>query len=187
MAKIFLYDLETTGLNPDKCAIHQMAVKVIVNGYEPIYKDFKIRPFEGAEIHPEALKVGGVTLEQIMEYPEEKDAFRDIIGFLTGLVSKFDKADKMHLCGYNICAFDNKFLRELFIRNNDKFFGSYFWSDSIDVFALASNYLMHERHLMPNFKQATVADWLGIEVDQSRLHEAMYDLELCSQIKRIVS
>ena len=35
---------------------------------------------------------------------------------------------------------------------------------------------------MPNFKQSTVAAALGIELDEKRLHDSLYDIELCKQI-----
>ena len=35
---------------------------------------------------------------------------------------------------------------------------------------------------MDNFQQATVAKQLGIEIDEDRLHEAEYDLELMMDI-----
>ena len=33
-----------------------------------------------------------------------------------------------------------------------------------------------------NYVQATVATALGITIDDSRLHDAMYDIDLCKQI-----
>jgi len=47
---------------------------------------------------------------------------------------------------------------------------------------LASNYLRAERHTMPNFKLMTVAKHLKIEVDESRLHDALYDIHLTKMI-----
>jgi DNA polymerase III subunit epsilon len=183
MDKIFYYDLETTGTDSKKNAIHQIAVGYLING-EIRYKEFKMCPFEGAIIDPKALEVGGKTEDEIKSYPPQNVVFLEFIMFLEGLIDKCNNKDKFHLAGYNIMAFDNQFLRNWFGMNGNNYFGSYFWSDSIDVMALASNYLRKHRATMLNFKQGTVAKKLGINVDESRLHDAVYDLEICIQIHK---
>lgn len=40
---------------------------------------------------------------------------------------------------------------------------------------------------MENFKLMTVAKAVGIEVDESRLHDAEYDIDLTYQIFKIVT
>ena len=40
---------------------------------------------------------------------------------------------------------------------------------------------------MENFKQGTVAKALGLQVDDTRLHDAEYDIEICKAIYDIVS
>lgn len=52
---------------------------------------------------------------------------------------------------------------------------------------LATPYLAAQRADMENFKQGTVAKALGIQVDDSRLHDAEYDIEICKAIYDIVS
>jgi DNA polymerase III alpha subunit (gram-positive type) len=83
---------------------------------------------------------------------------------------------------FNINAFDNKFFRAFFERQNDKYFGSWFWADSIDVYVLASFLLKSERAKLENFQQRTVAKYLGIVVDESKLHDATYDIGICIEI-----
>ena len=43
---------------------------------------------------------------------------------------------------------------------------------------LASQYLLAERPLMPNFKLSTVAAQLGVVVAEDKLHDALYDVDL---------
>lgn len=106
---------------------------------------------------------------------------------LAKYVDKFDKKDKFHLVGYNNAGFDNSFLRAFFVQNGDNYFGSFFWADSIDCYVLASNLFKKKRASFENFKQMTVAKRLGIEVDESKLHDAEYDIDLCMQIYNKVS
>lgn len=52
---------------------------------------------------------------------------------------------------------------------------------------LATPYLAEKRSEMKDFKQGTVAKALGIQVDDSKLHDALYDIEICKAIFDIVS
>lgn len=180
--KILIYDLETTGLDCKKNAIHQFSGKIIIDGQTKEHIDLHMKPFEGAEISQEALNVSGVTEEEINAYPAEGEAYNTIIGLLNKYVSRYDRRDKFYLCGFNIHRFDNDFFRALFERHGNKWFGSYFWSDSLDAMLLAAPYLIEKRPYMPNFKQMSVAKALGITIDESKLHNADYDIELSQQI-----
>jgi DNA polymerase-3 subunit epsilon len=53
------------------------------------------------------------------------------------------------------------------------------------VFILATQKLMEVRHTMKDFKLKTVAETLGIKIDESKLHDAMYDIELTWRIYKI--
>lgn len=178
MEKLFVYDCETTGVDDKECAIHQLSGMIVIDGEVKEKFDFKIRPHDGAKISDEALDVSGVTIDAIKNYPAPIDVYKQIIQMLSKYVDKFNKQDKFHLLGYNNRGFDDRFLRALFERLNDKYFGSWFWSDSIDAMILASAKLKSKRSQMPNFQLKTVAAWLGMKVDESRLHDATYDIEL---------
>jgi DNA polymerase-3 subunit epsilon len=184
--KLFFYDLETTGLDSQKHAIHQMSGKIVIDGVEKTKFNFKVRPFMGALIDETALKIGGVTEEQIMMYPSCHQNYVAFVTLIQKYVNRFDTGDKFHLVGYNNASFDNHFLRNFFKVNKDDYFGSYFWSDSIDVMVLASHFLKHDRHNIHDFKLKTVAKWLKIEVEPKRLHDAEYDIELTEKIYNII-
>jgi DNA polymerase-3 subunit epsilon len=187
MDKILFFDLETTGLDFRLNAIHQLSGAVVINGVIKERFNFNIRPFEGAVVAKEALDIAGVTEEEIMMYPEGKEVYRAFIDMLNKYCDRYDKRDKFHLAGYNIAAFDNQFLRQFFTLNNDKYFGSWFWPDCLDCYVLASNKLRKERNQLENFKQGTVAKYLGITVDEEKLHDAEYDIDICMEIFKIVN
>lgn len=88
--------------------------------------------------------------------------------------------------GYKLAGFDNQFLRGFFLQNGDNYFGSWFWSNSIDVMVLASAYLADRRAEMENFKLSTVAKFLGVSVSDDSLHNALYDIELTRAVYDIV-
>lgn len=181
MSKIIFYDLETTGLDPKVNGIHQLSGMMVVNREVVHEFDFKFRPY--GVVDPQALAVSSLTEEEVMGRElTHQDVFRKFSEMLAGGCNKYDKRDKYHLCGYNNRGFDDNFLREFWNVNGDRYFGSNFWSDSIDVMVLASLLLAKKRHAMENFKLMTVAKELGLEVDDSQLHDGLYDVKLTRQV-----
>ena len=67
--KILFFDLETTGVLPNKHGIHQISGEIVIDGETKESFDFKVRPNPKAEITQEALDVAGVTRYQILPYP----------------------------------------------------------------------------------------------------------------------
>jgi len=182
MEKLFFYDLETTGTKFWKNGIHQISGAIVIDGQIKEVFDFKVCPNVNSIIDEEALKIGNVTKEEIMAYPSMQEVYSKIIKMLSKYVNKFNKKDKFHLAGYNNASFDNPFFRAFFVQNNDVYFGSWFWSDSIDVMVLASYKLRNVRHELVDFKQSSVAKYLGIVIDETKLHNAEYDIEICLKI-----
>lgn len=179
MAKLFFYDLETTGLNYKLNAIHQISGMVVIDGKIVEKFEYKVSPYLGAKIEDVALAIANKTKEEVMAYPPIKDVYRKLFNLFTKHIDRFDRFDKFILVGYNNLSFDNEFFREFITKHcDDKYYGSYFWSNSIDVLALASHHLRDERHKMSDFKLRSVAKQLGIEVDETKLHDAQYDIEL---------
>lgn len=185
--KLLFFDLETTGTLVNRHGIHQISGMVVIDGNVMETFNFHVQPNPKADILKEALDVAGVTEEQVRAYPPMPDVYREFTAMLDKYVSKYDKKDKFFLVGYNNASFDNQFLRAWFVQNGDKYFGSYFWSNSIDVMVLASSCLASKRAEMESFKQGVVAKALGIPVDDSRLHDALYDIEVCKAIYDTIS
>lgn len=169
--KLLFFDLETTGTLVNKHGIHQISGMVVIDGEVKETFNLHVQPNPQALIEPAALEVGGVTEAQIKAYPPMGVIYNQFVDML----SKY--ADR-----YNNASFDNQFLRAWFIQNGDKFFGSWFWANSIDVMVMATPYLADQRADMENFKQGTVAKTLGIAIDDSKLHDALYDIEVCKAI-----
>lgn len=128
-------------------------------------------------IEQEALNVAGVTENRLCSMNRWRWYIRSSLD-CSESVDKFKRNDKFYLAGYNNAPFDNQFLRAWFVQNNDKFFGSWFWSNSIDVMVMATQYLIDKRPEMENFKLSTVAKYCGIDVEADSLHDALYDITL---------
>jgi len=185
MIKILFFDVETTGLDSKIHGMHQLGGMLEIDGFVVEQFDFRIKPAEHLKIDEAALKVSGITLEDLMKYPSEAEVYKQFIALLSKYIDKFNKVDKAYLAGWNNAAFDNGFLRAFFERNNDQYFGSWFWSNPLDVMVSATQYLLDQRAELPNFKLMTVAEKLLGSIDPSKLHDANYDIELTRNIFKI--
>ena len=210
MSKLLFFDLETTGVKFWRNGIHQIGgivdidgqeVEVAVLGNENPFASVCGEIDSGAEFYdydakyltetskayipariPAEVDVAGVTLEQVQSYQPMEEGYRQLVGILSKYVNKFDKRDKMYLVGYNNAGFDNNFLRALFTQCGDKYFGSWFYPNCMDVYVMVTPFLMGVRNDMENFKLMTVARTMGIEIDENKLHDATYDIELTRDI-----
>ncbi|MEG1643946.1 MAG: 3'-5' exonuclease [Bacteroidales bacterium] len=185
--KLLFFDLETTGTMFWKNGIHQMSGAVVIDGDLKESFDYRVAPNPNAQIEDSALAVSGVTREQIAAYPPMDEVYMKFVTLLGKYVDKYDRSDKFFLAGYNNVSFDDQFLRAWFKQNKDEYFGSWFWSNSIDVMVLASHYLLEKRSMMKDFKLATVAAECGISVESEALHDALYDIRLTMEVYKKVT
>lgn len=185
--KMFYFDLETTGVKHWKNGVHQISAIIEIDGEIKETIDFKVQPHPKCVIEKEALDIGNITQEQIMAYPEMKIIHKKLTTTLSKYVDKYVKQDKFFLIGYNNAGFDNKFFRAFFTQNGDNYFGSFFWAGTMDVMVLAAEYLKNKRHLMADFKLKTVAKEVGLNVEEEKLHDAVYDVMLTRGIYKIIA
>lgn len=175
--KIFWFDVETTGLQPWKHDIVQLACMVEIDNVVKEEHSWFIRPFDEAAMDPKALAVNNLTPEQVAKFPEPTTVFnQDLIPLLSRHVDKFDKNDKLCPAGFNV-DFDIDFLQQFFKKNGDKWYGSWFNYDAIDP-------LQHLRFMqpvnekvqeMPNKKLITACQMYGVPLGDDA-HEAMADI-----------
>lgn len=178
MSRKFLFlDTETTGTDPIKNAMFQMSGIIEINGEIKDRFSFNMKPFEGAIIEESAMKVNKMTPEIINAYPPSSEIYKQFIAVLNKYVNKFDKNDKFFIVGYYV-HFDSDFLRKFFEQNNDKYYGSYFWSNNIEVSTLAGLALVDERPALKNFRLSTVAQYIGIEHKEEETHDASVDIQI---------
>ena len=52
---------------------------------------------------------------------------------------------------------------------------------------LAAEHLAERRHLMENFKLMTVSKEVGLSVNEEKLHDAEYDINLTRDVYRILT
>lgn len=190
--KLFFYDLETTGTDVNKNAIHQFSGKIFVDGKLKETFNYHIKPFDGALIDEKALEVSHVTEEQIMAYPSGEEVYKELCTMLLKYVDPFsrDLYEKFITVGYNNAKFDDDFLYNFFARYHEispnperykqGFYKSNFFNKvvTMDVRQLAMLVLPPMGVQLENFKLGTVATLLGcLSINEGELHSADFDID----------
>lgn len=193
--KLLFIDVETTGVNPERNGIIQVSGCVQIENELLESFDYYVRPFPQDIIEPSALEVTGINPKQLLppdhpdhlyvpgqKFLEPSEVYLLLQATFKKYVDQYDKTDKFHFVGYNAHSFDMPFMRRFWEKNKDKFFGSWFWYPCLDVMLVWAQILQEDRDKLPNFKLATVAKHIGISVDESRLHDSEYDIELTRKL-----
>ena len=182
--KTLFIDLETTGLSGNKDTIIELAAILDQGGKEKAVFHKYCRPQERPGNFDKVTELTGITWEFLEKHGlPESVLFNSFLAFLDENVNKFDRADKMIFCAYN-AKFDEWFIRQFFKRYDNKYFGAYFYTGVLDILGTV-NFCIR-RGLIgvpPSLKNADVAKFLKIKVDEKQLHSALYDMKLSKQIE----
>ena len=160
---ILWLDTETTDIDPHTGAISQIAA------ISEIGDHFKanLTPFAGAKISEAALKVQGITREELFSKGEpQEEVFRSLIRFCSVTTT-----DQIMLAGYN-AAFDKNFIFESLIRlgyRPTQFFSPYV----LDVYALAQIFFSDLDKKPARMRLSFVCKWFGIPLEA---HDALADI-----------
>ena len=191
MQKLVFIDVETTGVDPERNGLTQISGCIQIGDTVSESFDYYVRPYPTDQIEAAALEVTGIDRRQFLPaddpnclkvegqlFEDPQVVYKSLVEMLGRHVNKFDKADKFQFVGYNAHSFDMPFMRKFWGKNNDRYFGSWFWYPCLDVMLLWAQILQPIRPELTNFKLMTIAAHAGIEVDESRLHDSQYDIEL---------
>lgn len=133
--KVLWIDVETTGTDPEKHGIVQIAGLVVINGEVVEEFDIHTKPFPEDLVEFSAIDTAGLDMLSIRENQDPDTALRVFLGILDRYVVKYDKADKFHPAGYSV-KFDLDFLWKFCTKQDFKFFRSYVSHFAIDVYAV---------------------------------------------------
>lgn len=184
--KLSYLDIETGGPNPNH-ALLQISGAIEIDWEIKEKFNFFLKPYpDDPEITKEASDKHGITDEYILNNPQKFEepliVYNKLIQLLDKYVNKFDKLDKFNLVGFNIIGFDDPALRRFFERNGNQYYGSYFWYPPIDVMAIYGADWAPYRNRLPNFQLLTVAKAAGVKVDESQLHDGLYDVKITREL-----
>ena len=154
-----VYDLETTGIDPNNDKIIEIGAVKIENGR--VTQKFSTFVNPEIPIPEEASRVNNITDQMVENAPKIKDVILDFFDFIKSSI----------ISGYNNINFDNKFIAKVAKELNLNFD-----NENIDVYNL-----VREKHVKSkNYKLTTVAPALGISLEGA--HRAYNDAFATAQI-----
>jgi len=173
MKKVLWFDSETTGLDPTKATIVQIAGIVEVDGEIKEEFNLKCRPFDTSTIDPAALETQGRTKEEIMKWPDPVEVHKKLLSIFSKYIDKFDRQDKFFPAGHNV-KFDIEFLNSFFKSCNDKYFGSWMLWNPIDTMQMAALLNYMEKIDVVNFKLEALCTQFKVKLGG---HDALQDIK----------
>ena len=179
MLKQIFIDTETTSANRKTCGLWQLS-GIIECGKKKEKFDFKMDIFEGSDVDSKAFETNGMSLEKIATFADPTETYEKFIKLLDKYIDKYDKKDKFIAIAYG-SEFDQDVLRTWFERNDDDFFGSWFFHPWICVMNLAQYRYRNERANFKNFKLATVAEYMKTcdeKCETNLYHDAAFDVDI---------
>ncbi|MFH1723262.1 MAG: 3'-5' exonuclease [Elusimicrobiota bacterium] len=176
--KLFFADTETTGLDPAKNELFQLAFLIEIDGKVVDERNIRFRPERPENISSEALEITRKTKEELLSYPPRKKGFRELIATLGKWVGRYDKTDKMIWIGQNP-DFDIRFVRALFSDMGDNYFGSWWDPRPADLISLAVASKTRGVFNPPNFKLGSLAAEFGIAFEA---HDALADVQVTRRV-----
>jgi DNA polymerase-3 subunit epsilon len=184
MTKILHIDCETTGLNPQKHDILELGLMIEIDGKIKEKHDIFMQPFNYKNIEEEALKVNNLTIEKIRKFAHPRTVYPVLNKMFSKYINKYDKNDKFAVSGYNV-FFDLNFLSEFWIKNNDKYFGSFVdWRQRLDPLPLLSMIQFKGFHKFENLKLETICKYFNIPLDNA--HNALADIIATRELLNVV-
>lgn len=176
--KLVVLDTETTGLNPYKHQLVQLAGFIVIDNKIEDTFNFKVSLQEGKEIEDEALKVNKLTREIINSYESPAEVLPKIKKFFYQYVDRNKKNDTLYMVGYNV-KFDEGFIKQFFTEMNAiNSYNNIFDRRTIDVMSICMAYC-NLKNIKTKYNQRAMAKLFEIELDESLAHEALYDCYLC--------
>lgn len=180
-----VFDFETTGKDPKVDLPVEIGAKAYHSrSLEPLPNaEFSMlcNPPEDVKIHPEALEISKIKLEDVRKAPSLETVWKEFVNWVGRFNSKKDKWTAPIACGHNIDGYD------IPIANHcNKLFGpkkedTVLFSNfrSIDLLDLLFPWFENNNEL-ENYKLGTVTKYFGLE--HSNSHRALNDVQVTGQI-----
>lgn len=169
--KIAYIDSETTGLDSLQNDILTLSIIIEIDGQIKDKLNVEMQPFNYQSITDEALRINGMSIEQIKKFPQPHEAHKKIVALFEKYVNRFDKKDKLIPAGYNV-GFDVDFLFKLFQKCGDPYCGSYLDYHKLDVASLVLFFKIHGFFPeLEGFKLVDVCKALDITLDAHKAED----------------
>lgn len=168
-------DTETTGLDPNKNDIIQIAAIPVINGEKKKPFVSYVRPLSFENIDEEALKVNNISKSQLQTFPKSEQVLDSFIKYLLSFNTKFT------IAGYNV-GFDKEFISSWFYKHERQHdFSKIFTLNIKDTYKLAKT--LKSSLNTSNLKLETLAKNFNIEI---KAHDALSDIEATISLDKIL-
>lgn len=173
--KLIYLDLETTGLDPQKNGVIQIAGMIEIDGEVKERFNLRPRPFQTDVIDSRALLVNKTNPEdfQTEKYADPFIVHKKISSMMDRYVSRYDKFDKFTMVGQNP-RFDYLFLTEFFNKCGDPYLYSRIGYHLIDLGAIAAVLKLAGKMKTQNLKLESIAQAFSVDFNS---HDAEGDIE----------
>lgn len=156
---IVVFDLETTGLDPETCEITELGAVKIVRG--EIREKFSTFVKPKGSIPEIVTKLTGITDEMVAHAPSIENVIQDFYDYTRGCI----------ISGYNVVGFDMKFIKKAAAS-----IGLKFDNDVIDAMIIVRQSPLR----VGNYKLGTVVKALGLTLNDA--HRAYNDALATGQV-----
>lgn len=180
--KVFWFDTETSGLDPQKNGIISLAYAVEIDG-EIVEEGLLYSNCRGKEISPRALEVNGFRFADVHVFPDPRRMYDALKSVFENYVDRFDRGDRFIAGGYNV-GFDMGFLRQLWSESGDKYFYSYFGYAFVDPSQIF-RFLQYAGAIEGGSagKLSELAHLMGVE-GHEKAHDALIDVRMTIEVTR---
>ena len=171
-----IIDLETSGVDPTKHAILELAY-AFVDLKDDVWqldstKNYHIKAFEGAEFDKEAMELNKIDPDYPLRFAQsEEEILKDFFALVSAKL-KSTKCSRAILVGHN-AWFDLAFLNAMVERTKLK--SPFHKFSTIDTVTLGAMFCQHT-------VLAEIAMRLGLPYKKDCAHTALYDVELTYKI-----
>ncbi|MBR2685308.1 MAG: 3'-5' exonuclease [Erysipelotrichaceae bacterium] len=161
--RFIAFDVETTGMRPDRDRIVELGAVIFDEGMPSEY--FSTLVNAETWISPYVTAVNHITNDMIESAPAEPIAFEEFLNFILD-----GREGKTVFCAHN-ARFDFGFLTASMNR-----LGYCAEFEFVDTLPLSRHYLPY----LPNYRQGTIEEYLGLHNRDA--HRAQSDAEICGEI-----
>jgi DNA polymerase III epsilon subunit-like protein len=182
---ILWLDTETTGYNPDKHGIVEMAA-IMQDGDGLQVWHSRCNPGD-VEYSDDAFSVNKISKAIAVEYPKTaRESVTELFLMLRGAVAT--KKEKFVIAGYNV-QFDVKFFRQLAVElgGDMEEISKPFSEDKkyLDVYPMAKG-AMKDPKATENHKLRTMLDYFEVEYKPEELHTALGDIRATKALYEVI-
>lgn len=183
---ILWLDTETTGYNPEKHGIVELAAIAEVSGEPETIHHFKCNPGD-VEYSDDAIAVNRISKSIASEHSmTAKEAIIDLFFWLRNAVEKHN--DKFVVAGYNV-QFDVKFFQHEAVRqggNIDELTKPFSEEKKyIDVYRMAKASMLDPK-ATENHKLRTMLDYFEVPYEPEQLHTAIGDIRATKALYEVI-